>query len=422
MSARIWQSIVAILYNVTVNFCLNPLHDGVGPQSEQSERSQISVFTIRIDKAGRIRAKDPLPGEPRARAMPDGCNPNRFFAIEPENRNLRIYRRYKGGPYWRPTIPDEMGMRDTTSRLLIEEVTPSGFVQRLPKMQFMNHDEMRWAPTSVEIDSYDIENSAVILNVNQFPGIEGFEHVKIRTLLRDGFGEFNGKPRIGLILNDFFGKSRELSVCHDGHAHPTLGIRDGREFRTVRSIFFDGLRLRLTYRKYRGINTATMYLEDPSNLYKVGLSGISGTNKLGMPNILETEVKLLRNLEQGMLLRGSSYDHGRLGAEIAYSISKQLLGIESMTIAEPSRGGRDLFSTDQQTAIQARLIVDFTQFRPLTKKEAIDNQMKQLLSKIGQDFRWNRLMTTGYAILSYFDSREKVSAVVAERKKNPVTS
>lgn len=115
-----------------------------------------------------------------------------------------------------------------------------------------------------------------------------------------------------------------------------------------------------------------------------------------------------------MLTESSSYDHGRLGVEIAYTVSADKFGLKDVIIEEPSKGGKDLYSLDGRVVIQARFIKDFRQFQPLTPAEALQDQLADLVSKLRQDFDNNPSATTGYAILSYADDNNGVKTIVAE--------
>jgi hypothetical protein len=129
-------------------------------------------------------------------------------------------------------------------------------------------------------------------------------------------------------------------------------------------------------------------------------------------------VETKRELEKQMVKSGSAYDHGRVGAEIAYTVLYEFFGIRGLVIAEPSSGGRDLFSTNGSVGVQARFIADFTQFMPMTRDQAILDQIANLIRKLQQDFRHQRKMRSGYAILSYVDDEGAVHGITVERIRN----
>jgi hypothetical protein len=93
-------------------------------------------------------------------------------------------------------------------------------------------------------------------------------------------------------------------------------------------------------------------------------------------------VVMVRNLEKAMFAGGSSYDRGRIGAEIAYVIADKNLGLKNIVLEEPSKGGRDLYTQDNTVAIQARLLRDFTQG---SREQLIQQALFDLSDKLQQD-------------------------------------
>jgi hypothetical protein len=118
-----------------------------------------------------------------------------------------------------------------------------------------------------------------------------------------------------------------------------------------------------------------------------------------------------------MLHKGTSYDHGRLGVEIAYTLTKRLFPEYEFKIPEISRGGRDLFSLDGKISVQARLLYDFRQFRPARPEDVIDMQLRALLRKVGQDSAFNPNMSFGIASLAYFGSDQRLHAILVIRER-----
>jgi len=74
--------------------------------------------------------------------------------------------------------------------------------------------------------------------------------------------------------------------------------------------------------------------------------------------LIVDSVKFKRRLEQTMLQTGSSYDQGRIGSEIAYLCGVRFLHLRNLVLEEPSKGGKDLYTLDRQTAVQARMLRD----------------------------------------------------------------
>ena|SRR2546427_12298339 len=56
------------------------------------------------------------------------------------------------------------------------------------------------------------------------------------------------------------------------------------------------------------------------------------------------------------MVGGSTYDLGRLGAEIAFTVGKEDLDLNNLILEEPSAGGADLHTADWSALMQARLL------------------------------------------------------------------
>ena len=103
-----------------------------------------------------------------------------------------------------------------------------------------------------------------------------------------------------------------------------------------------------------------------------------------------------------ILINGSSYDKGRLGAEIAYVVAEEKLDLTGIIIEEISQGGKNLYTTDGKVVIQARLLTDPNDLSPANIGNTLTAQLTDLVNKVHQDFN-NISAQTGYAILSYLD-------------------
>ena len=244
---------------------------------------------------------------------------------------------------------------------------------------------------------------------------KSFKETEVSGTLDESIENSNGKPRLGLTFRGLLGGTKRLAIYYDPSGSPKMGIKDGRQFRNVKLIYSDEVRLRIVYEKFRVFNVATLYVSDPSELYRIEATKLPvGFNDFSNPKCYN--VRFWRKMETLMLENGTSYDHGRLGVEIAYTIVKNLLRTYEFVIPEPSRGGRDLYSNDGQISVQARLLYDFRQFRPLGAAEAVRMQLKALLRKLGQDFTFNARMSLGLALLSYFDESDGMLRTILVRR------
>lgn len=117
-----------------------------------------------------------------------------------------------------------------------------------------------------------------------------------------------------------------------------------------------------------------------------------------------------RGLEAEMLSQGDRYDSARLGAEIAYVVATEKLGLNEVVMHEPSSGGNDLETSERTAIIQARLLTS-------TKDPSQDMQAKlkadlgQMAKKVHDGFRLYPRAAV-YAILTYIDLDRTARAVV----------
>jgi len=115
-----------------------------------------------------------------------------------------------------------------------------------------------------------------------------------------------------------------------------------------------------------------------------------------------------------MLGMDSDYVHGRLGAEIAYSYAKSILGLTDVVLAEISKGGKDLYTNDGKVVIQARFLTQTNALPTNDVNDLVQAQLNNLVTKLRQDFQNNKSATTGYAVLSYLDNDGVVKTIVVE--------
>jgi hypothetical protein len=125
-------------------------------------------------------------------------------------------------------------------------------------------------------------------------------------------------------------------------------------------------------------------------------------------------VDFYRQFEKAMRTDGSKYDAGRLGAEIAYTVAHEKLGLKGLVLEEPAKVGRDLYTADGKVSIQARLI---RETQTLTGKDLNDElafQLRQMTAELKYDFENHPSTQVGYAILSYIDSTNSIRTIIVE--------
>lgn len=180
---------------------------------------------------------------------------------------------------------------------------------------------------------------------------------------------------------------------------------------------FDGFRTDLTFRYRRSnLNSVTLYVKSPAELYKIGsATEDSSLAILGASRAFQIEsIEPTRDYERSMIESGRRYKIGRVGAEIALAIA-QKLGLENIILRDPSQGGKDLYTKDLSSIIQARML---TSTRAAVGSEAIKQQLlvqlSRLVRKLKVDFGYNPPARKGCDMLSFVDARQKIRAIVLE--------
>ena len=324
---------------------------------------------------------------------------------------------YSGGAFWRPVVHGLNQLEGKEVSLRVKKLTRSNFLASLSPITYQNTFGARWAPQKMTISDFELNGNTITMKMSAHPSNDMHPSFLVKGTVDKTFSNSNGGPRLGFKLNGLLGGSKRIAIYLSSNYLSSkssgMGIEDGREFRRLKMVYSDGVRLVLVYDKFRDFNSSTLYVGDPSSLYSFEEESIPLMRIGGCPTLRWFTIKIVRNLEQRMLAKGSSYDHGRLGVEIAYSILRRELDTSDFVIPEPSKGGKDLYSSNGRISVQARLIFDFRQFRPLGLQEVISSQLKTLLSKIRQDFTYNPWMTKGFVVLSYFDQNRNVQAILA---------
>ena len=220
---------------------------------------------------------------------------------------------------------------------------------------------------------------------------------------------------VGII--DAFGNENRIRLQQTGQGKAGWGVKLGRPYLPVALVSFDGARLRIAYEYSKGISATVLYLHRPYRFYSLGKL-ISGPPTLRPENASRfyqvTSVQPLRELEMSLIRLGNNYEHGRVGAEIAGAVLTQKFGCPDVILAEPARGGKDLYSKDKSVVVQSRLLV----YLPESWWRAeIQRQLKQMVRKLKVDFSYTSQAKLGYAVLSFI--REgRIKALIAEVRRH----
>ena len=327
-----------------------------------------------------------------------------------------MYSEYRGGATWQPSMPSELASPGDDLSLGIHVLTTDEFVKNLSPATLANEQGFRLMPTAVELSKFRLSGDIVEIQVTQELG-EPASTFSLSGRIVQPLDIHYGDVYLQVEMKDYFGQTRDFKIHHDGHTPPWLGIEAGSGFPRVSFLTFDGVRLRIVYvLSQYDINIATIYLGDPSILYTFGeITNVLPIDTGGAKRaLLITKVIFNRQMENSMLGMDSDYVHGRLGAEIAYSYAKSILGLTDVVLAEISKGGKDLYTSDGKVVIQARFLTVTEVLSTQKVKDLLGAQLNDLVTKLRQDFQNNDKATTGYAVLSYVDNDGVIKTLVVE--------
>jgi len=332
-----------------------------------------------------------------------------------------VYHYCDGGKLWKPKVPRGIASPHDVLAVKVSLLTKENYVSNLPPLVLSVAPRIG-DPGHARLSSFTLNGNRLRIEVSQTPQLEGISDFVIEGRASKSIESNAGLTYLKFELTGFFGQVREMILSHNGHDAPNLGITSGEKFRPVLMLSSDGVRLKVAYRgsAIDEVNFATLYLKDPSVLYNLGDVVPCDFPRSMAPIVSGMKIEHVgfsRLLEERMLHEGSSYDHGRLGAEIAYKVTRDKLGLGDVVLEEPSKGGKDLYTPDGKVVVQARFIKDFDQFEPLSPNDALRNQLEELATKLHQDFDTNPAAAVGYVILSYLDACNLVKTLVMEMSR-----
>ncbi len=334
---------------------------------------------------------------------------------------LPSYHVYEGGKYVGFELPDKEVQPGDAVGLSFELLPVNDFARQIPDFVVSNSASLKWLGDGAVLKDFKVVDGVLefrVLQKNQWSSIQEFT-VKGEIVKYPGESVQYGGVYAQFSIKDYAGRTRDLRIRYDGFSSVGLQLIDKDSSRPISLISYDGFRLSVVYDSDNSV--ATIYIESPSeSIYSLGamhtysgpfLKLVQGryTNAWQVDNVV-----MLRDLEKAMLDDGTTYDRGRLGAEIAYVAGDKLLGLKSMIIEEPSVGGRDLYTQDNTVAIQARFLKNLGS----DKETAIQQALFDLADKLQKDYKYQQpQMQDGYAILSYVDTDGTVKTIILEVPK-----
>ncbi len=327
------------------------------------------------------------------------------------------YHEYTGGDNWVATVPDSFAKRGDVLTVTISVLTKDDFVNSLPKVTWGNEMGAKWMTDLASLNTFKLSRDRLRIGVTEEPDVEGVSSFVIDGSAAKSLGFIRGDAYLQFGLTDIFGRTRLMRVYYDGYGSTSLGIQTGKPFLQVVFLSSDGVRLKVAYSEGpSNLKVATIYTGDPSVLYALGNADYNLPVYLeGTPNAFQIDgVIMNRQLEKTMLTSGSLYDLGRLGAEIAYTIANEKLGLRDVVIGEPSQGGADLITKDEQVVMQARFLRSTQYADPDTLKDIFQIQLADMAEQLKLSFKLNPSAHTGYVMLSYLDNQGNIRTIVVE--------
>jgi hypothetical protein len=329
------------------------------------------------------------------------------------------FHRYAGGPSWSPRVPSEIAKSGDVSTVTVEVLTPERFIEAIPQLTFIGPDQTPWTATVSAMGDLELLGNRLRAQVVQDPPVEKISGFEMSGEREESLGFVKGTFFLEFRIVDVFGNRRHLRLYSDGRMQAWLGLKSGGGFRHVRAISSDGTRLRIGIGPDASrTDFSTIYVDDPSSIYSLGEMreklAVCQTAKARRVYQIEG-TKPLRMLERVIIQRGNKYDSGRIGAEIAYAISKCKFGLEEIVLVEPAKGGRDLYTRDGRAVMQSRMLRMTDQPFGRPRSEILRYELDQMIWKLTmQDFPNNPSARVGYAMLSYSDGADLITTTVLE--------
>jgi len=337
--------------------------------------------------------------------------------IHETNLERTSYHIYHGGRQMGFSLPRQHVHPSQTVAASISALPLAAFARNLRSFALSNTARMSWTADSVVLREFSVNGNRIEVAFKQtYPqaGIKRF-NLSGEVMSYPGICNQEGGVYAEFGIRDCFGRLMRFRIRDNGFTCPSLQFPAGSSFKTVRLLSFDGFRLNVMYGSDR--RRATVYLHPPSRqIYEVGRAVPSNGSLpdfvlLNCSRTLEIETRLTGRLEKDMLRYGSTYDFGRLGAEVSYVTGRYVLGLSDLVIEEPSSGGRDLFTWSGRAAMQTRLI---RVRRSSSLPNAIRTELFKLVSKLKVDFTFHPEMRRGFAVLSFPTSDCTLRSLVLE--------
>ena len=313
------------------------------------------------------------------------------------------------------TVPSDLGKPGDLLTIYVSVLTREDFVASIPQIVLTNDFHFSWLPASTTVEGFTLEGDHLTIKARQSPVLAGTSNFSFEGKASGSLGFVPGvRSYLQFDVTDFQGQARTFRVYYDGHSPPWLGLARGTKFPPISHLADDGYRLRMTY-NYQSPNVATIYLRDPSTLYKVAPMEKGGLwfQVNGASDIYTIRnVEVLRQTENSMLTSAESYAVGRVGAEVAYTVDTQKLGLTDLIMQDPSASGPDLFTKDGKVFVEARMLSQTSGASQAQLTKPLQTELQSMVGRLQSDFGVYKTASYGYVILSYLDQQGAVETII----------
>jgi hypothetical protein len=353
-----------------------------------------------------------------------------FIQISYSDQNVAVYNYYSGpkagsdvvdgGRQWKVSAPGDVAKPDMVVKVKLQILTPAAFVDRMPALQFSDIGlDASWMTSASEFTEYSISGGDLTIGVTQsltgeIP-VSDFEIQGTQAALI-----WNGKVvALNFQVADVFGEQTEMRLVYNGYNNPQLRISTGEtDFAQVLLVSNDGVTLKFLYDTGPDqSSTTTIFIKPPSTLWSLSAEVPGDSQYLASGGVAVYQidgVTPIRSIEAAIIRSDSTYDKGVLGAEIAYTVGTEKLGLPNLILHETSEGGPDLNTGDATTFIQARML-DLHDIDPSKIPAQIRGQLPDMITALRKDFAYNKnTVTMGYAIISYIDNEYSVRTIIVQ--------
>lgn len=266
------------------------------------------------------------------------------------------------------------------------------FARSVPEFRLRNVSGLGSKAVRVILSDFRIEGRRIVFHATQAAADGDNIRFKPGGRLTDRVRSKSGESFLDFTLEDKVGQARRLRFYHDGQSEPRMALFTEHYYSDITHMFFDGFRLRIAYGEgLRYSRVTTVYLRNPSRLFRIRRG--TSTHSSFVLNRVPAKVKwydvAFRRKSEELRVE-STYYPGRLGAEIAYAVAKEYLGLDGIVLVEPFRGGKDLYTKDGRIAVQARMMAHFSPGARNDIGTQVRRQLKSLSDKLMQDFVQSR--------------------------------